>query len=140
MNLKVLTISCIMPLISFGQESIRSTTFFKDGKLKAVYHQGNFNGCGMPVGTDTFFYPSGKLKSTINYDNRNGIHGGCHNTLTIKTTKIYYSNGQLKGKFQTKSSYEGEPCNCGLWLWYNAKGLLVKTAHFRDCSDSAICD
>lgn len=118
----------------------RYREFYPDGQLKGIRHEGVFNGCKMPVGTDTVFYRSGSILSTTFYDNRKSkTEEGCHAGWTIAVTRELYPGGQLKARSQTKYSYEGSPCNCGQWISYDRKGIAVQQRHYGDCYDQQPC-
>ena len=123
-----------------SQDTTRYTELYQNGKLKLIAHQGSFNGCGMTVGTDSVFYVSGHLFKTTFYDNRKSkTQEGCHATWTTAVSKTYYKNGNLKVKSQIKYAYEGEPCNCGKWIWYDLNGKIIKEIQLSDCYNQKYC-
>lgn len=116
-------------------------TYYPGGKLRSIKHEGIFNGCNMPVGTDSLFYQSGELMSTIFYNNIKGKSGGgCHDTWTIASTVSFYKNGNIQQSSQQKYSYEGTPCNCGVWERKNIKGELADKKTLGDCYDQKPCE
>jgi hypothetical protein len=115
--------------------------FYPNGKLKSVHHEGLFNGCTMPVGTDTAFYKSGKISETIFYDNRKSkTEEGCHEGWTTEIKKIFFENGRIKTISQTKYGYEGTPCNCGTWIWKDVTGRIHKKKYYGKCYDQVSCN
>lgn len=126
--------------VTFGQEIKTFKEFYPNGKLRSLKHEGLFNGCIMPVGTDTMFFVSGKIQATTFYDNlKSKTQAGCHAGWTIENRKTFFENGHLRTFAQEKYSYEGSPCNCGTWLWMQPDGKVVKRKKYGNCYDQKAC-
>lgn len=124
-----------------AQEQKVYRQYYPGGKIKSITHEGIFNGCNMPVGTDSLFYSSGELMLTKNYNNiksKNG--GGCHDGWTIATTTTYFKSGGLKTSSQQKYSYEGAPCDCSVWLKQNSQGTVTEKKQLNNCFDQVPCE
>ncbi|HEY8954703.1 hypothetical protein [Chitinophaga sp.] len=117
-------------LLRFTGSNAQVTThksYYDNGRLKQVTHQGNYNGCGVPVGTDSLFDASGKLAETISYQHKGKSNTGCHDIITRKTITTYYSNGRRKTLSFQEECYECEPKSYGVWKWYDRNGKLIKS-------------
>jgi len=109
----------------------------ESGYLAKVSHKGVFNGCRMPVGTDSFFAdnPGGVLESTIRYEHyaSDTPSDGCHSTWTITTLSTFDVSGRLKAVEQHKSGYETHDCPCGEWEEYDSNGKIVRSKRHPSC-------
>ena len=140
----ILVANLLMLILSQNLSAQRDSTFkefYPNGKIRSITHEGIFNGCYMPIGTDSFFYQSGKLDSIVFYDNRaSKTQPGCHEGWTTAITKKYFSNGKLKMISKQKYGYEGVPCDCGNWIWYNEQETILKKRYFGKCYDQKYCE
>lgn len=137
---RLVTMMLFAPALASAQQASSYKEFYPDGRLKAIRHEGIFNGCHMPVSTDTLFYPSGKVEATISYDNRKSLTDeGCHQGWTIETKHIFHTTGLLKAISKTRHLYEGSDCNCGEWRWYNTKGKMIRLKKYSRCTSQAPC-
>lgn len=102
-------------------------TYYDNGRLKQVTHQGNYNGCGVTVGTDSLFDTSGKLTETISYQHEGKSNAGCHDIITRQTITTYHPNGRRKTLSYREECYECEPKPYGVWKWYDKNGKLIKS-------------
>ena len=112
-----------------GAQENTVKNYHPNGKLREVMHHGLFNGCDIPVGTDSLFTPAGTLLGTKNYTHFS-TGEGCHSTLTVIEIKTYFPNGKPKVISYQRISYEGEAWRCGIWKWYNTAGKVVRK---KDC-------
>ena len=104
------------------------------GRVMSISRQGVFNGCGVPVGTDTIFSPTGKVYQTVRYTHHPGKpSGSCHDLRTIARTTTYFHNGKVMEVSSHHYCYECEPVPCGVWKRYNDKGKLVERSVKGDC-------
>ncbi len=112
--------------------------YIQSGYLATIYHTGTFNGCGVPVGTDSLFYnkPGKTLWIAIHYEHYKSKtpNAGCHATWTVTTTTMYDDGGRRKSVWQEKSGYETRPCRCGTYTTYNASGKIIRTESYPDCT------
>jgi len=137
---KLFLIMLFIPTLVSAQQTSSYKEFYADGTLKAIRHEGVFNGCHMPLGTDTVFYPSGKIEATIFYDNRKSlIDEGCHQGWTIETMHTFYANGTIRSISQTRHTYEGNACDCGEWRWLNTKGKVIRIKKYSSCNSQSPC-
>lgn len=102
-------------------------TYYDNGRLKQVTHQGNYNGCGVPVGTDSLFDASGKLTETISYRHEGKSNTGCHDIITRRTITTYHQNGRPKTLSYQVECYECEPKPYGVWKWCDKNGKVIKS-------------
>ena len=125
---------------ALAQSDTTFKEFYPTGKLKSFTHEGIFNGCYMPIGTNSFFYKAGKLDSTVFYGNRaSKTQPGCHEGWTTAITKKYFLNGKLRAISKEKYGYEGVPCDCGIWIWYDSNGKVLGKRNCGKCYDQKYC-
>lgn len=126
--LRILLIT-ILALLRFTGSNAQVTaykTYYDNGRLKQVTHQGNYNGCGVTVGTDSLFDASGKLAKTISYQHEGKSNTGCHDIIIRQTIVTYYQNGRRKTLSYMEECYECEPKPYGVWEWFDKNGKIIR--------------
>ncbi len=88
-----------------NSKNVRTALEYKNGHTK--------------LGKVRGYYESGKLQMEFSYGDIDGMEDG--------DSRIWYENGQLKNKGQY---LKGAPE--GIWLYYNEKGVLIKTEEYKD--------
>jgi hypothetical protein len=101
-------------------------TYYKNGRIKAIVHQGYYNSCGVPVGIDTIYSRTGGLIKTIAYEHTLAKGKGCHELSTKRTLIFYYKNGRRKAEQYFVGCYECEPSATGTWKWYSEDGKIIR--------------
>lgn len=123
----LLTFSLLLHINSSAAQDPVYREYYPNGRLKQVTHQGNYQGCGVPVGTDSLFDPNGQLVKTISYLHEGKANAGCHDLVTRQTITTYHQNGRRKMLSYFTACYECTPVPYGLWKWFDDKGRLVKS-------------
>jgi antitoxin component YwqK of YwqJK toxin-antitoxin module len=123
-RLSLLTICFFAAFNGNAQEVFK--TYYPNGHVKAVTHQGIFQGCGVPVDTDSLFYPNGQVQKTIRY--RHSLNSGndCHAIITREAIVLYYPNGRRRSLQFLEYCYECEPTPVGEWVWYDKSGNVLR--------------
>jgi antitoxin component YwqK of YwqJK toxin-antitoxin module len=122
----------LLAVLPAGAQETVSKTYHPNGKLSEITHQGSFNGCGVPVGTDSLFSPAGKLLRTKSYTHF--LSGsGCHSIITVTEERTYFSNGRSKTVSREQIPYEGEAQKCGVWKWFDKEGRIMRKQEWSDC-------
>lgn len=101
-------------------------TYHKNGSIKTITHQGFYNSCGVPIGTDSIYNNTGGLIKTITYQHTLLNGKSCHDLSTKSTVILYYKNGKPKEEQHYVSCYECEPAATGTWRWYNQRGDIIQ--------------
>jgi len=96
--------------------------------------QGNFQGCGVPIGQTKKFDIDGNLLSIKTYEYFD--EGSCHE-MYIVTTLEKYERGELLEKGQFESGYQSGDCPCGKLITYHSNGTLTYF-EYDDCYDSVL--
>lgn len=123
-------------------DNITSTEkeYYPNGRLKKLYHNGQFNGVGIQVSTDSIFYQTGALWQTVYHDNfKDKQEQGGHATWIVLEKQEFYKSGKLKLLGFIKTCYECGECDCGRWIWFNEKEEIIKQKQYGSCYDQQPC-
>ncbi len=101
-------------------------TYHSNGRVKVITHQGQYNGCGVPIGIDSIYNSTGSLLKTIAYAHSLEKGKGCHDLSTKWAVILYYENGKRKAEQYFVSCYECAPVAIGSWKWYNKAGKIIR--------------
>lgn len=100
--------------------------YYKNGKVKSVTRQGIFQGCGVPVGTDSLFNANGILSKTISYTHiKDAKLNGCHAIQTYEKQVQMKPDGKALSIKYFTYGYESTPVAISASK-YNA---MVKQGH-----------
>ena len=117
---------------------VADTLYFDHGGVKKISFYGDFNGCGIQVGTEVQYDSIGNKRSERNYKNfQSNEEAGCHDTKTIIKTTYFRSNGLIEKVEFERTCYECEIWPCGWWKYYGEYGELEDELYWGDCWDES---
>lgn len=97
-------------------------TYYKNGLIQSVKHQGTYAGCGVPIGTDSLFNRQGNLIETSAYIHlKDSNEEGCHAIITYLKKNRYVPGNSKPAIRYYKISYESEPVICSAKDYLTAK-------------------
>ncbi len=127
----------IKEIAQFDEDGISFTwkSFYANGKLKSTGAQGDFNACGISVGTHWSFDSLTEASESRRYEHASPPDAdGCHDTYTA-----IYITQYMAGKKVVSSSietcYECVECPCGYTLRYGPSGKVDTVKILGSCTD-----
>jgi antitoxin component YwqK of YwqJK toxin-antitoxin module len=111
--------------------------YYMNGQLRKKHRQSVVFGCGNAVGPDDNYDSLGHLLSHVAYDHylpEGSV--GCHSTMTVVHTVLYYVSGTDSIHKHEETGYEaGVQCPCGKWEYFDEKGNLIRKETYEKCKD-----
>jgi len=114
-------------------------TYYPNGNLMREYQLGEFEGCGIQTGEEIIFDSLGSMIEIISFEHSIDDDGdGCHDTRSVISKSVFYSNGKTKMSSYIETCYECQECPCGTWVYFDSTGVITKKEQYEDCYDGKL--